>query len=340
MHEFDTFADIKNENGKIAIFSHDNPDPDSMGAALGIKWLLKKKYKIDSDIFYGGRISQGMNTTMVNVLAINMLKSDEYDSDIYEKVIFVDTVSKIAMKITADAVIDHHNVNINPGDYEFSLIEKAGSCCTLIYNLMKELKCLPESEDGEEPTVATAMFYGLVFDSKNLKSKDTTSADDEVFSSLRRNSDMEKVRLIENFPKPRYFYTLLGELMRDGNHVIEKTTLIGFLGYMPEAQEVAIPMIADEILLMEGITTTIVCGIIEDNMKISVRSTDISIDLKTFCQKLFGNDGGVKGGVAGWTVPLGFLGDTPNVPDDVKDKVSEALKLKLLHLVKAEVKSE
>ena len=37
---------------RAALFTHACPDPDAIGSMLGISWLLKKCYDIDSDLFY------------------------------------------------------------------------------------------------------------------------------------------------------------------------------------------------------------------------------------------------------------------------------------------------
>ena len=71
------------EELKIAIHCHDNPDPDTLSSAIAIKWLLKKIYNIiDIKIFHGGDISHPQNKTLMKVFNIDSNSRDKYDEEI------------------------------------------------------------------------------------------------------------------------------------------------------------------------------------------------------------------------------------------------------------------
>ena len=76
---------IKNLDGsKVAIWIS-SPDPDALGSAMGLQWLLSKN-NITSDIWFKGLISHAQNKTMVNILNITLLNLDNDDYvNIYEE---------------------------------------------------------------------------------------------------------------------------------------------------------------------------------------------------------------------------------------------------------------
>ena len=89
----DLFADAVNglsKGGKVAIFTQDNPDPDAIGSAHGLAWLIKKlNSSVSTTIFYGGEISHPQNRTLVNLLNISMKKVDsQKDYSDYKAAIF------------------------------------------------------------------------------------------------------------------------------------------------------------------------------------------------------------------------------------------------------------
>ena len=94
--DFKTIIEKLDKNSKIAIFTHRTPDPDAIGSALGIKWLLKKKFEIESDLFYCGEISHKQNQTLVNVLSVDLRNFNDYveNKEAYTKVIMVDGTPK------------------------------------------------------------------------------------------------------------------------------------------------------------------------------------------------------------------------------------------------------
>jgi nanoRNase/pAp phosphatase (c-di-AMP/oligoRNAs hydrolase) len=49
---------------------HDAPDPDAIGSALGLAWIIKKLTGVKCEIFHGGPISHPENKSLVNVLSL------------------------------------------------------------------------------------------------------------------------------------------------------------------------------------------------------------------------------------------------------------------------------
>lgn len=53
-------------NGKkVLILTHNNPDPDALATGWALKFLLEKKFKVSSELVYGGIITRAENQAMV-----------------------------------------------------------------------------------------------------------------------------------------------------------------------------------------------------------------------------------------------------------------------------------
>ena len=325
------------EAEKVAIFTHETPDPDAIGSAIGLQWILKKKYDVQSDIFYSGEISHPENKTMINILSISMKTCDDYDADIYDKVIVVDGTEKtVGFEIKADGIIDHHRVEVSKEKHEFIYLKEVGSCSTLIVNLIQENE-LSFSHSDDDKIVTTSLMHGLKKDTYNLL-QNVHDIDDEAHKFLRPYVDFDKIFKIVNYPLPKYFFELEREIMHNDNHTHTNGTFYGFLGMLSPTKRDALPMLADKMIRMEDVTTTFIVGIIGDQIEASVRSMNISNPVDQICKQVFGknNAGGKKmaGGAKIHLKDLGFSED----PKEVKDAFCEAIKRKFMHKVTEQAK--
>ncbi len=293
---------------RVAIFTHSMPDPDAIGAAVGIKWLLRKKWGIDSHIFHEGVISHQQNRTMVNVLEITLYSGNEINNDPqmnFVKTVIVDATTKNTPVEKADVVIDHHRVK--DSNTELAIIEPIGAASTIVTELINNLDI--KFEDDIDEKVATALFFGIRNDTEDLISETVTDRDYKASLSLTPFIDRPKLASIVKYPFPPFFFEAEKTIGKEQNHVIENSFFIGTLGILTETKRDALPMIADKFVRMQGIETAIVFAIVDDRLHVSVRSQNTSIDVNSFCQKIFGKDhSGGKLGSGGASVPLGIMG--------------------------------
>ena len=150
---------------KIYLQTHNIPDPDAIGAAFGLKNLLKH-FNIDSTICYDGSIDKLSSSKMLEILNIEMYADEDIADDMKKDdyIICVDS-QKNAGNITdlignEIAAIDHHpTTSVNAGvKYKYKDIRFFGSCCTIIAMYYMDLSITPSSD------VATALLYGLRMD--------------------------------------------------------------------------------------------------------------------------------------------------------------------------------
>jgi nanoRNase/pAp phosphatase (c-di-AMP/oligoRNAs hydrolase) len=328
----DTLSAMK-RGDKVAIFLQDNPDPDAIGSALGLSWLIKKiNSGLITNIYYGGEVSHPQNRTLVNLLNIQMKRVDgQKDYEEYELKILVDVASAgkknlQSVMVQPDIIIDHHEDNPE-GDYILKDIRVIGATATIICDYIRASGFDLDSEVEEDTNVATALLFAIENDTCNLVSENTRQLDADCFLYLLNRVDINILTNVRDYPIPRYFFELEG--IANKNKQIVGSVLVTGLEYLKKERRDSLPYIADKFLRMEGIETVVAFGIIEDHLVASLRTTNKSISLNNICHSIFGEAySGAKTGSGGARVPLGII--APNkATENVRNMVWEALRTKL-----------
>lgn len=318
---------------KVAIFTQDNPDPDAIGSAFGLSYLIKRtEPSLSVTVYYGATISHPQNRTLVNLLNLPLKRVDssaEYDE--YALKIFVDVASSGKKNLQSafikpDIIIDHHEDDPE-GDFILKDIRPVGATCTIICDYLLKAGYDLSTESEDDVKVATALFFGIENDTSNLVSENTRQLDIECFLYLLKRADINQIVSIRNYPIPRYFFEL--EETANKNKAIEGSVLVTGLEFLKPERRDGLPYISDKFVRMEGIETVVVFGIIDDCLAASLRTTNKSISLNSLCHSIFGEEySGAKSGAGGARVPLGLIAPK-NAADNVRQLVWEALRTKL-----------
>ncbi|MCL2100005.1 MAG: bifunctional oligoribonuclease/PAP phosphatase NrnA [Oscillospiraceae bacterium] len=168
-----TLSELKNkilEIDNVLIIAHINPDPDTLGSALGLKWILKKLNK-NAHIICATEPSE----KSCGFLGITP-ELDGIDPktvpDNFDYIIAVDTASpgmlgRTFEKYNIDLVIDHHRTNNLFGQLTY-LDPFAAATGEIIFDLAKELGI------GFDIEFAKYIYCALVCDSGSFKFSSTT----------------------------------------------------------------------------------------------------------------------------------------------------------------------
>jgi nanoRNase/pAp phosphatase (c-di-AMP/oligoRNAs hydrolase) len=322
----DIFGSI---DGLVGIYMHSTPDPDALGSAFAIQWILKKKYSIESNIIYEGEISHPQNKTMINCLNINLIKINDVNLDDYTHHIIVDATENNAAPTEATFVIDHHK---SKSDFP-NTIEPVGAASTIVYEICKNLEM--KFEDELDCNVAAALYIGIKIDTNDLLNDNAVDRDHNAFLDLLSFVDKKKLQGIIDYPLPAYFYELECELHKEGNNMIEGSCWVGNVGIIAKAKRDALPILAEKMLKREGIETSVVFGVVGNNVDASVRSTNASLNVDQFCKQVFSKEhSGGKMGAGGSQSPLGIC-SLEILPNEIKEKmwggIKDGLFYKILH---------
>lgn len=318
--DFDEFFNNRPSDSKAAILMQPTPDPDALGSAIGVQWLLEVRYGIVADLFASEEVSHPQNQTAVNVLDIRLKGREEFDPEEYETVVVVDTVPQntgfLDVVDRFHVIIDHHQFEI---ESDFVDIRTVGACSTMVWDYLNYFEMDYDCERGIQ--VATALLFGIRNDTGGLLSENCVALDMEAHADLMAHVDRKKLHEITHYSFPSYLYDLRSKAV--DNRVIKDSVLISGLGILTSKKRDALPIIADEFLRMEGVETVVVFAIVGDSVEASVRSHNSSVNVHDFCQRVFGKDhAGGKQGAGGGSTPMGFLYN-PSDPENLRNEICE-----------------
>lgn len=321
---------VKTKEGKAALFTHRCPDPDAIGAMMGMQWLLQKSFGLESDLFYDGEVSHPQNGVMVNLLDPGIKRvSEDFKPDGYSLRILLDTIPENAgtakNPVPFDVVVDHHREL--PHNFNGVLVHrKCGSASAIVYDMMKHFvkteEWLSDDVDGDTK-VATALIAGIVTDTEYMMSDDSTELEFKAFSELFQYRNSEFLKQIVFFKRPKFWIDKKAEGCSEAKINDEGYAVVG-LGLIPEKQRDLIADMAEEMVSWASVETAVAFGVVGgDRIEASVRSLNPSLTVSEFCKKLGGKhgSGGGKHGKGAYRLPLaGFSID----PDEEEEDVQEA----------------
>ncbi|AGK61049.1 Exopolyphosphatase-related protein [Archaeoglobus sulfaticallidus PM70-1] len=329
------FKEVLNsmKGSKLAIFTHDNPDPDALSSAMALKEIAKK-LGVEADILYYGEISHQENKAMVNLLEIELVHAKDVDIYTYENFALVDSSAvgvnnSIPKDVKLNIVIDHHPAENVEADF-VDIRDDVGSTATIMTNYMVEMNMVPSR------MLATALFFGIKSETHEFK-RNARTQDFSAAAMLYPYVDHD---LIERMEGPALSYEtldVLGTAIK--NREIYPPVLISFAGFISEKD--AITQAADLLLKLEGISTVLVFGVVRDVIHLSARNVDVRMNIGEVLRKAFG-DVGSAGGHAhagGGQIPLGIFGEIGD-KEILSKLIKEAIKRRFLQAIGIEGTSE
>ena len=309
------------EGSSVAIFCHDNPDPDALGAGLAM-YELVQYMGLEPELLYGGLVEHQQNRAMVNVLEIpcRRLILDWEVSDVLKEAAVVITVdfhrpganNMLPEDCVPHIVIDHHTSEGVAAD--LSMVHPEFSATSsLVASLLMRL-------DFEmTPRIATGLAFGIRTDTLGF-TRNFNPVDIRALSWLNAWVDQDVMRSIEE--PPRSMETLEGfaEALRERHHV--GSTMLAPLTKLPNRD--ALAQIADFLLPTEGVDSVVVYGVRRGKVILSARTTDATLHLGKLLSERWGQgqSGGHKA-LAGGQILFESLLDS--VPEDPIDASQEAL---------------
>lgn len=309
------------EGSTVAIFCHDNPDPDALGAGLAM-YELVDSMGLEPKLLHGGLIEHQQNRAMVNVLEIPARRVilDWEVNDILTEAAVIITVdfhrpganNMLPEDCVPHIVIDHHASEGVAAD--LSMVHPEFSATSsLVASLLMRL-------DFEmTPRVATALAFGIRTDTLGF-TRNFNPVDIRALSWLNAWVDNDMMRSIEE--PPRSIETLEGfsEALNERQHV--GSTLLAPLTQLPNRD--ALAQIADFLLPTEGVDSVVVYGVRRGKVILSARTKNTQIHLgKMLSERWSGGQSGGHKALAGGQILFESLLET--IPEDPADASREAL---------------
>ncbi|MFB6112553.1 MAG: DHH family phosphoesterase [Halodesulfurarchaeum sp.] len=293
-------ADVLSESEtRIAILTHDNPDPDSIASAAALQ-AIAEHIGQDADILYFGDIGHQENRAFVNLLDIDLTHFGEVDLENYDIVAMVDPAKGGSVDLVEDIdiYIDHYEVDEEIEAAFVDVRPNVSATSTILTKYIQEFDLNVTEE------VATALLYGIRAETLDFR-RDTTPADLTAAAYLYPFANHDTLEQVESPNMSPETLDVLAEAIV--NREVQGSHLVSNAGFINSRD--ALSQAAQQLLNLEGITTTAVFGIIEDTIYLAARSKDIRLNIGNVLQDAFDEVGEAAGHStqASAEIPLGIF---------------------------------
>ena len=297
---------IRGVDGTLAVVAHDNPDPDAIASAVALV-RIAAFVGVDAEACYFGDISHQENRALVNLLDLRMRNFDpgEDPRGEYGGFALVDhsrpgVNDSLPDDVDPVVVIDHHPPRM-PVDADFvDLRSGVGATSTLLAGYLDRFGV---EMDGR---VATALLYGIRVDTRDF-TREVSDVDFDAAALLLAQADASVLDRVESpTVGPEVFDTLaraIDEREQRGS------TVASCVGEIRDRD--ALAQAAEQLLNMEGVTTTLVYGYRDATVYVSGRTRGADIDLGETLRDALDQIGSAGGhaDMAGAQIPLGILSE-------------------------------
>ncbi|WP_193788303.1 DHH family phosphoesterase [Halococcus thailandensis] len=315
----DALLDILHANQSLAIICHNNPDPDCLASALALDHIAEEAGVEHVDIYHGGEITHQQNRAMVNLLDIPTEPYADATPSESDLLAFVDhgvpgRNNEVSAETPIDIVIDHHPADDVDAQY-LDHQPDSGATATIMVEYLRALDLALDEQ------LATALLFGIRRETLGFM-RGVTEAEYAAAQYLHAEADKDTLRTLADSLFTGITLDAIGQAVL--NRRVRGSCLVASAGRTSERD--ALPQAADYLLNLEGVSTTVVFGFIDDSIHLSARTRNTHVHIGEVIEEAFDDDGSAGGHreMAGGVVPLGPF--TPSEADEtVEGIVSEAV---------------
>jgi nanoRNase/pAp phosphatase (c-di-AMP/oligoRNAs hydrolase) len=270
---------------RVLIMMQDDPDPDAIASALALKTLLGRT-KSAATIATFGMITRPENRAMARLLEIDVEQLKPRALEEYDKLALVDTQPAFFEETLGevDLVIDHHPEETPVRARLRDVRPSYGATSTILTEYLRAVDVKIRER------LATALLYGIKSDTLHLE-RGATRADMEAFAYLHPLANRNTLRRIERPDLPDaaldvLAHGLASRRLADGVMFVH----LGPVGY-PEL----VAQFADFLLQVEGAEWSVVSGLVNGELHVSVRNVGWVRAAGEVVRAAFGDLGGAGG---------------------------------------------
>jgi nanoRNase/pAp phosphatase (c-di-AMP/oligoRNAs hydrolase) len=304
---------------RVLILLHNDPDPDAMASGLALRNVLHRT-KTTAIIGAIQGVTRPENLRMLNLLDIHVEAVTPETVKEFDRVAMVDVQPHYfgGLIDRADLVIDHH-----PEQPGYTAVFKDiradyGSTCTILTEHLRAV------DVNISERTATAMLYAIKSDTLFFN-RQANNVDIDAFSYLYPLADATLIKKMEGaeITTERLDYVLKAH----ENGTLLEQVFCAFLGTTD--REDFIPYVADFFLQLEHVKWTVIAGVVNDTMIISVRNLGYSKNAGEFVRRFFadvGNAGGHRS-MAKAVIPVRAFEEKfgPIEPETVSARLHEVM---------------
>jgi nanoRNase/pAp phosphatase (c-di-AMP/oligoRNAs hydrolase) len=300
--KLDRLVEYARGHRSALVLTHDNPDPDSLASAVALAFLLEHMAGVAAVVAYGGIVGRSENRALVRVLKLPVIPISRVVFEEHDLFCMVDTQPEqgnhsLPARHFPDVVIDHH-----PERPETRLAPIAdvggeiGATSTLIVEYFRA------SGLQMPPPIATALYYGIKADTRDL-GRQTTPSDVDAYLWLFPMVDKEALAEIEHPRLPIEYFRLY--------HTAIERALVYDHAVVCDLAEVYAPdmvaEVAERFLFLDDVKWSLAFGEYEGQLYFSLRTSDRRMNAGRLIREVIEEKGGSAGGhgtMAGARIPL------------------------------------
>ena len=256
-------------DGKLLIFTHDNPDPDSIASAAAMAHLLREKRGVDATVAYSGIIGRAENRAMLEQLDLDITHLDDLNTAEFKHLALVDAQpgtgnSALTLEHTIDIVVDHHPLREQTKKARFYDVRaEIGASATMLTGYLREAGVdIP-------PDIATGLLYGIRSETQDL-GREVSPEDRDAYEYLMPKMEPIKMAAIARPALERRYYQQLAVAL--DSLMVGDEVAICSLGEVTDPDFV--PEMADLVVRMEGIQWSFSYGSYSNKLYVSIRAND------------------------------------------------------------------
>jgi nanoRNase/pAp phosphatase (c-di-AMP/oligoRNAs hydrolase) len=274
----------------LLIYTHDNPDPDALAAALGLQRLAEHELELTATLTYGGIVGRAQNRAMVENLKMPLTPVERIDLGQFDTIALVDSQPETGNNSLPpghriDIVIDHHP--LRPGSARAGWCDirpDLGATSTIVYEYLRS-RAVPI-----DAPLATAFFFALRTETRDL-GRESTDAERTAYLSLVPMVDHSLLYRMTHPKVPRAHFAALDRALRSALVFGDVVAVnLGALGYPDLVAE-----IADLLLSYEGARFVLCMGQYEESPYLSLRTEADNARAGSMMRQVVGNDGAAGG---------------------------------------------
>ncbi|MEE8381633.1 MAG: DHH family phosphoesterase [Thermodesulfobacteriota bacterium] len=269
----------------ILILTQHDPDPDALASGIALRTLLGRN-RTTAPIGSFGKVTRSENLSMIRLLDIRYTLLDQQSLGNFSMIAMVDVQpSYFGERVPkADIIFDHHPQIARYEDSFKDIRAQYGATSTILseYFISNDIKI--------NQRLATALLYGIKSDTFMLD-REVNPADIDVFTYLYPLANHNLIRRMDH-------PSLNPEEVSSYIKVLRKQKLIDkvlFAHLGPVKQEDIIPRLADFCLQVAGAEWSVVSGLFQKNLVISIRNVGYVKNAGEMVKKIF-QDGSIAGG--------------------------------------------
>jgi nanoRNase/pAp phosphatase (c-di-AMP/oligoRNAs hydrolase) len=292
------------EHRRALVLTHDNPDPDAVASACGLAWLLERTAGIEAQAGYGGVIGRAENKALIKILHLPIQPLSRLPTREFDLICLVDTQPEVGNYSLKDApfpnlVIDHHPARPQSARSMFHDVGgPAGATSTLVTQYLRAAKLAPP------PPLATALFYGIKTDTRDL-GREVEGGDIDCYNWLFPLVDKTALSRIEHPQVPKSYFAAYHRAYERARLHGDGQACVVDLGqvYVPEI----VPEVAERMVSLEGLRWSLAAGAFQGELYLSLRINDRRMNAGRWVREICGPMGGSAGGhgaMAGARIPL------------------------------------